>query len=345
MIAARNTKGFTLVELLVVSGIMAVFFALLVTGMRDNPEGDVRRAAGALSEALMRAQSRAVGTDVGSALFIEPADIGDPLVAIASSTIVEGNSLPPIQGKASLDTYNGSLATLTIGPPSNADSTDLEHGYRIRFARSNLATGTQSMTATPWFRLLSNTTAVFRTEVGQTIGNTIWPVSGSQYDVTIVRYPARGELIVTLPKSAAIDLRFSGIGSDPYDVTSTFGSLLNCGGIAITFNSLGHVEALVRNVYNQSLTPPRPRIEIDPRSELYFLVASRADINAQRALSKPTSLWVVVKPSSGRVTTTANVPQTVNEQWITSSAANERLQLQSALWAARERARASLSRR
>jgi hypothetical protein len=142
----------------------------------------------------------------------------------------------------------------------------------------------------------------------------------------------------TLPPKAAIDLRFSGCGSDPY---AAFGSLRSAGAIAITFDPVGQIDLIVRDVFAAS----NLRNEIEPDADLYFLLAPRDAISSGSSLASPEALWVVVQPSSGRVVTAANVPQVVDEQLLTAVNEDQRNQIRAALRSARAKALAGANMR
>ena len=164
-----------------------------------------------------------------------------------------------------------------------------------------------------WFTFSCGTpptaTIKLRTENGQTAQNTIWPVLPASGDLQyqVARYPTPMGLSETLPKGVAIDLRHSGY-ADPSVVN--WGGLANRGAIAVGFDRVGSVDALMQNVLPSTATS-RTVQPISPYEDVYFLVTSLKDIvdPTVNALASENAIWVVVHPKSGRVTVSANVPQ------------------------------------
>jgi len=325
MIEPRQRRsGMTLVELLVVTGLMASLLGLVVVGLRGGGGSKPRRAGEILASALLAAQSRALGDPEGAGLIIEPSGSVNSL----STTVIDAMMQPQITGVVTAGLPTGSALSQTAADnitiqPDNADGSDGMAAYRMLLFGSGSGAKVQPPTAWLEFRPASSTSgttigsARFRTAAGQTASNTIWPKpAGSQMNARLARYPAKSSSVVSLDKSLAIDLRYSGVG----DVRTTpYGRLDNRGAIGVTFNRIGGLAEVMRGVpmLAADLTPAAVTARVQPLSPtqpLYFLVAKRADIDAGlNTLANTDSVWVVVFPQGGRVTVSANVPQSADD--------------------------------
>jgi type II secretory pathway pseudopilin PulG len=322
--------AFTLIELLVVCGIFAALFGLILVGSRADPANQVRQAAQAFSSALVRSQSRSLLSGQGAGVILEAiSDLG--------LLTVDSNPRPALVGTANIVVSSSTSAFVGNASILNADLADLADGYRIQFRQADNGGIARP---SPFFRLLSGSSITFRADAGQTAHNTIWPdQSDNPFAILVPRYPSRGLNATSLPKQSAVDLRFSGLGDDPYQ--APFGSLRNASEVAICFNKAGRVDSFVRNVYSQSAS----RSEVEPNSEIYFLVALQDAITNRQALASDASYWVVIKPSSGRVTVAGNVAQMIDETFLDSGTQSSRQQMRTALWNARAKARAGANLR
>lgn len=294
----NRRSGFTLVELLVVAGIFAALFGLVLNGFRPSASGQVRRAAQSIVSAILAAQSRAIGNPAGAGLILDPEGAARAVAAVSSADM-----LPLIMGTCTggMPPSNRSATTASVTiSPSNAASGDLASGYRIQFGR-----WAPGQAAAPWMAFSGGSTVSFRTANGQTSQNTIWPEpSPAGLPVVIARYPAKGELLVDLTKTVAVDLGFSGIG-DGTSFDPTWSTLSSKGAIGVTFDSVGGLDAAM-----QQLLGAGTAAATHPLSPVYLLVAPRRDVEAGTALASEQALWVVIHPQTGRVSVSSNVPQT-----------------------------------
>ncbi len=292
----NRRAGFTLVELLVVAGIFAALFGLMLNGFRPDASGQVRRDAQSLVSAILAAQSRAIGNPAGAGLILEPAG-----AARAVATVSAADMLPLIMGTCTggvpPSNRSATTANVTISP-SNAASEELGSGYRIQFGRS--ASG---QAAARWMDFSGGATVSFRTASGQNAQNTIWPERGAGLPVLIARYPSKGETLVDLAKTVAIDLGSSGIG-DGADFAAAWSDLSGKGAIGLTFDSVGGLDAVMQQVGTGNATATHPL------SPVYLLVAPRKEVEAGTALASQQAVWVVIHPQTGRVSVSSNVPQT-----------------------------------
>lgn len=316
---ASLRRGFTLVELLVVTGLIAALLGLLVSLTRASGTSQVRPLAQSLSSAILVAQTRALGNDAGSALILVPGT--GSLPTFAANAVFNADMLPFITGSVApplitSGTYDvppmtsGSLAlnatsTLASLVPTNADSSDMASGYKIRFS------GTSPFIPTgPWMSfafgsvtsLTCTGTVAFRSTANQTVNNLIWPVLpvGASLQFEVARYPMQSTPAFDAPRLAAIDLRYSGVGDA---MTGDYGSLAGDGAITIAFNRSSGFDSLM-----QSGTGTVPTVApITPTMPLYLLISSLANIQGGSSLAATDSRWLVLSPSTGRMTVAPNV--------------------------------------
>lgn len=304
----RTRGGMTLVELLVVTGLMASLLGLIVVGLRTDGTSDPLQAARDFASILLGAQSRALGKPEGAAVIVE--DAGD---GRTGATVHEARALPLI------------VAGVTGIPPANPAATtgtatftaDVSGGYKVRFQSAAGSPG--ALDVSPWYRLdapgpagtpVSSGTVGFRSGAGQTGDNTIWPRSQPGLQALVARQPVPGGTSVTLPKKVAIDLRHSGVGDDPAALRG-FGRLEGKAPIAIAYDEVGRIADVLQPVQVNSAQPASPVDALVPSQPIYFLFVSRDDITAGRnTLASDKAVWVAVQPLSGRVAVALNVPQT-----------------------------------
>lgn len=287
-------RGFTLVELLVVSGMMAALLALALTTARPSATTQVRQLAQNVSSGLLLTQTRAIGHDHGAALILEPGTNGAP--DFACNAVFQADVLPYITGSVASGmppvNLNATSTSVSLSP-SNADVADLQSGYKIRFFSE-----TPFLPRSPWMALMSGSSVRFRLALSQDKYNTPWPVApllGSlQFEAA--RYPRKASWIDPPTRQAAIDLRYSGVGNS---IVGDYGSLATKGDITICFDRNGSLDEVMR-----SLGGIEP---IVPEAAVYLLVASMADIQSGRSLQSETSRWIAIAPSTGRTTLAANI--------------------------------------
>jgi type II secretory pathway pseudopilin PulG len=299
----NRRSAFTLVELLVVAGIFAMLFGMVLNGARPSASGQVKQAAQSIASVLLATQSRALGKPAGAGVIFDPAGGG-----AAVTTVSAADMLPLITGSCTNGMPPTNLAatsgTVAIAP-DNADVADLSHGYKIRFHEEEPA----AQAPTAWMAFAANVVS-FRAGSGQTAQNTIWPkpANGGPFRVTIARYPNEGETLYELPKAAAIDLRYSGIG-DGATFSTTWSNLSGKGAVAVGFDGVGEVDAVMQQVLSAAAS--RTVQPLAPTQPIYLLVAARADVEAgTNTLAGNTAFWVVTHPQTGRVSVSSNVPQT-----------------------------------
>lgn len=293
--------GYTIVELLVVVGIIATLFSLIAVGMRPGTNSQVLRAARLLASSLVAAQTRSLGSEGGSAVIFE-VDTAPPG---GCQRINDAAAEPLLKGTA---TGNfdpaATFADVTVDTTSGCE-TQLPRAYRIQFHGED-----GGRPPSPWYAFVGdasgNGRASLRASAGQNLDNTIWPANdgGVQLEASLTCYPSKGPTSTDLPSLAAIDLRYSGVGNDP---ATTYGSLSGKGAIGLGFDRLGAVDAVMLDVLGQPTSRPEP---LEPSGSIYFLVVAKKAIETgANTLASDAAVWVVVDSATGKVTVSSNVPQ------------------------------------
>jgi len=312
---AREPSGFTIVELLVVTSIMAVLFGLILAGVRPRAGAEIRQAAQQFASVLLAAQSRGIGEPNGAAVVLE-LDTSPESGGMRCTSVFTGMRRPFVVGTVDEgmppDNPAAPIASVTITPTNGGD---LQHGYRVQFFG-----GVGALPPSAWYAFQPPGTVSLRTADSQSSYNTVWPRQPEgQLEARVACYPAKNGRLLGLPKQVGIDLRYSGIGDDP---TAAWGGLAAQGDIAISFDSAGMVEALMRGVGTTAAAARRP---VEP---VYLLCASRSDIAANRSLANNQSIWVAIQPQTGRVTVSSNVGQpATNQSAVRAARANARAAL------------------
>ncbi|MGB8852179.1 MAG: type II secretion system protein [Pirellulales bacterium] len=301
-------QGFTLVELLVVTGLMAGLLGLVLTVGRPSGRSQVGQTLQGLSSAVIATQTRALGRDSGAAIILDPGTNG--MLSYACNSVLSADVPPFVTGTVTGSASNGMppadlatlAATVALSSPDNGSNADLVRGYRVRF--SGTAPSTPS---SPWFRFgcigdPTTCTVAMRSDANQFTDNTVWPrgVAGVPLRYEVARYPTKTVPLIEPLKLAAIDLRFSGVGDTG---AGSYASLDNKGMVAICFDRDGRLDSVMQygvgvNPTVQPLTPTAP---------LYLLVATVADIQDNKSLQAASSRWLAIAPSTGRVSIAANV--------------------------------------
>lgn len=303
-----DRRGMTLVELLVVTGLMAVFLGLVVTGVR----GRRARKGGAetLAAVLSAAQARALGVPEGAAAILAP----DPAAAAVCTSLYDADMQPLIE------------ATVTGVPPSppstvtaNATVTPTNGGDVDRAYKILLFGGRDSPAISPptaWLAFKPPGTVSFRTTLGQSTSNTVWPKApgGGAFNAVLAQYPQKSSSLVELDEGSAVDLSFSGIGDER---STDYGRLdrnrdgTSKGAIALVFDRAGRVAEVIQQVPDPGQPAAAGAAQpAMPVGAIYFLVAPRDVIaSGSNTLAEADAAWVTLEPQTGRVFVADNVVQ------------------------------------
>jgi type II secretory pathway pseudopilin PulG len=313
MNATRPRRAFTLVELLVVTGLLVSLFTLVAGGLaRPNLASSVKRTAQDLASRLLAVQSRAIGKPEGAALIIAPdaanARLGTMVLDAVTHpwvTVASGSGMPPDNPRLT----NG-MVTLT------ADADVLAAAYKVRF-QTTAGGGQVSPAASPWFAYMSGTVR-FRGSAGQTLANTIWPKTPKQAEQAVIaRYPTPGGSGAPMSKQVAIDLKHSGVGETPAALNG-YGQFESKGSIAVAYDQVGRIGEVMRKVQQTRTADDQP---IEPTGVIYFLVVPRDDVLSNRnTLANAQAVWVAINSQTGRVTVAENIPQSAEDATAVAAA-------------------------
>lgn len=306
-------RAFTLVELLVVTGLIGALLGMITVGMRPNIKSQMRRSAQQLTSAFLAAQSRALGVPEGAGVILVSS--GTLCTEIANAQMMpalsgSGTWSPlcnPASGTNTL-ALNGVLPADTVG------------AYKILFFSGTETPGVQPRSS--WWEFAPPNTVRFLGASGTATGtmatrtkdNAIWPraIGGSgSLQVLLARYPLKGSTSLQTEKLVGIDMRFSGVGNQSQDLS--YARFLNDGSVAITFDAVGRVGEVMMQVLERgdsTLSAAAKPPPVSTKQTVFFLIAPRDDIAANAyTLANPDALWVALFPTTGRYLVSANVPQ------------------------------------
>lgn len=278
---AIKQRGFTLIELLVVVAIMGTLMGLVAISNRPSRKTQLRQAAQSVASLVIAAQSNALDSDVGSALWI------------ADNGIYDANP----QQNERLELTSVSMSNVMATTCQLNGLTVNEDAYRVRFVSNS----SDTLPSSPWFDV-NGQVASFQSPA-QTSLNTIWPArfysdpSDPQCDAEFDLHPLKTGLAYQFPKLALIDLRYSGIGST--------GSLP--ADAAVVFDRGGKIESYFTDMPSSASYSPA-------MSTLYLCIAYAPDVLALAAtLASEDTVWVAIEPNTGRASLGWNVPTELND--------------------------------
>ena len=279
-------RGFTLIELLVVVAIMGTLLGLVAISNRPSRKTQLRMAAQSVASLVVAAQSTALDSEVGSALWISSDGVYDANPQQNESLVL--HTLP-----------NGTPSTtcLLALRDSGAAKQKPADAFRVRF----VSTATDSQPPSPWFDL-NGATAEFNSPQ-QTVYNTVWPArfysnpSSPNCQAEFDLYPQKTGLAYQWPKLAKIDWRYSGIG----------GNAPLANDAVLAFDGGGKIETYFTAMAGSAADSPA-------MSTLYLCIAYAPDVDAGAAtLSNEDTVWVAIEPSTTRATLAWNVPTALSD--------------------------------
>lgn len=317
-------RGMTLVELLIVTGLIAVLLGLTVVGVSAVRRPS--RSADDLTAMLISAQSRSLNVPEGAAVVLS-APIADlqGSGSSASTSAFDAEMLPFIQATGSFVVQSSTAATVSLMPLTGDDA---RRAYKILLGGQGNPV-TSPATESFSFAAVSGTSGVvrFRAIHGQTQYNTVWPKvpgGGGVFTAMLAQCPVKSSSLAEFDPDVAVDLRFSGIGDDAAGQFNTGPQ----GPIALIFDQTGRVAEVIKPLPEPDATATTVQFFVSFGS-IYFLVASREDIqNGVNTLESDESTWVAVASQSGRVIQAENVP-------VSGTTSDD-------LWNARAKARAAV---
>jgi prepilin-type N-terminal cleavage/methylation domain-containing protein len=280
-------RGFTLIELLVVVAIMGTLLGLVAISNRPSRKTQLRMAAQSVASLVVAAQSTALDSEVGSALWISSDGVYDANPQQNESLVL--HTLP-----------NGTPSTtclLALRDDSGAAKQKPADAFRVRF----VSTATDSQPPSPWFSLNGASARFMGPQ--QTLYNTIWPArfysnpSSPNCSAEFDLYPQQTGLAYQWPRFARIDWRYSGIG----------GNAPLAADAVLVFDGGGKIESYFTNTTQL--------IGFDhAMSTLYLCIAYAPDVDAGAAtLSNEDTVWVAIEPSTTRATLAWNVPTALSD--------------------------------
>ena len=280
-------RGFTLIELLVVVAIMGTLLGLIAISNRPSRKTQLRMAAQSVASLVIAAQSNALDSEVGSALWISSDGVYD-------ANPQQHEWLNPDPAKIVIAS-DGTYCQLQ---EADEKSEFPNSAFRVRF----ISTANVAQPSSPWFDVdTGNSWAEFTSF--QTPYNTVWPArfyshpadpkTRAEFDL----YPQQTGLAYQWPKLAKIDWRYSGIG----------GNAPLAGDAVLAFDGGGKIETYFTAMPGSAADSPA-------MSTLYLCIAYAPDVVAGAAtLSNEDTVWVAIEPSTARATLAWNVPTTLSD--------------------------------
>ncbi|EMI55526.1 pilus assembly FimT family protein [Rhodopirellula sallentina] len=340
LLRKRTHRGFTLVELLVVLLIFMILVSVslpIVKGLISDQK--VSRTAQSIEAFVNAARSRAIGE--GRTVGVRFERLGD--VNFRRSTSVRLRQLlgvPAYSGdsadatatltgspisSASFDTADSPLVYLSsellndtptdndhLAPIQVGDMLELAGGRTVAIGAIGAVSG---MSVPITFDLSENFNPTGSVYVDRFPLAGASSSSGGRVKYRIHRSPVPSSSnVLSLPKGMAIDLNYSGIGLGGSEFAPDTSSAVTPRSVDILFNSEGAVTQVIYDTANTRFYPTGLIFfclgEVDGVASIEGAASDRDSLFAAgRTLTtnirKPDSLWLVINPASGVVSTVA----------------------------------------
>ena len=273
VVGRRRRAGLTIVELLVVVGIMLAFAAVVVPSLGTSIESRRgREAVRMLTTFIPKAQARALGgrewagftidTGTGSsyaAVDLSLADVppvyrGDAspaLLQVTESTILGTRTASGTNGELALSGTSGVRGGDLIRFDGRGPFYEVDSGTALGPA----VTGTSIRFEFRGFDAAQNYDAsnpddALNEQSGYLLHNTPWPsVTSTGLPFEILRQPVRSGSPFTLPDARVIDLQYSGYGPPVTGAFRTFADVVGAGNrvgsVAVLFDGTGRLRQLL----------------------------------------------------------------------------------------------------
>ncbi|MCM2371755.1 hypothetical protein [Aporhodopirellula aestuarii] len=201
-----------------------------------------------------------------------------------------------------------------LSPIQKGDLLELPGGRSVAISGIGAVSGASVSVS---FDLFENFNVASGVNVNRFPAAGVSPSAGSEVKYSIKRSPVPStSKILTLPRGMAIDFNYSGIGLGGSQFAPSTNSAITPRSVDLMFNSDGAVTQVIYNTANDRLYPTGMIFfcigEIDSIASVEGATAAdrenlfSADSKLTTNVMSSDSLWLVVNPGSGQVTTVAN---------------------------------------
>lgn len=365
--AVRRRRAVTLLELVVVIGILAVLMSIAIPKMRYGVrDRKLREASRELASIIRRAKARAIEIGRPAGIWIERRD--DTAAGARQGVRVHLCEVPPpFSGNTDLarvylDTATGLLRFEGEPWPINATTLSLDRRTILTRVPGGATFKMRFEDRRPFFRVMRliddpSTATVdeslfLRVVTTGTVPGFVQRLSTRGMSFTAVFPPRRvGGESIEFPGDTVIDLWSSGMGAllnhfNP-PAFPTAPNINDPRPVMILFSPEGDVESVMFSRLVQNPTPPPPLMVelavIPPPGPIHLLVGRIEGVvdgvagipgfgNVSGNLLDPSTIWITINQRTGKITTAENV-DTSNDTTLT---------LQQRILAARDIARSGI---